>query len=89
MEQGPNLEINGSKGICLAFQPMGGMWERMMRTIQRVLNALIREQVLQEDSLANFVCSAEAIVNNRPLTTVSVDHKKRPGTNDAQSSYFA
>ena len=47
---------------------MEGIWERM-------ISALIRDQILEDDSLANFMCSAEAIVNNRLLTTFSIDHK--------------
>ena len=47
----------------------------MIRTIRRVLNALIPEQILEDDSLATFMCSAETIVNNRALITVSVEHK--------------
>ena len=66
--------------ICWHLNPptashKGGVWECMIRTIRRVLNALILEQILEDCTLATFKCSAEAIVNNRPLTTVSVDHK--------------
>ena len=52
---------------------MGGVWERMIRSIRRVLNAIIRNVVLDDERLATALCEAESIVNNRPLTHVSSD----------------
>ena len=50
---------------------MGGAWERQIRTVRSVLNALLEElgTQLDEESLRTFMCEAEAIVNSRPLTT--------------------
>ena len=48
----------------------GGVWERQIRSIRNVRSSLIREQGnrLEEESLRTFLCEAESIVNNRPLT---------------------
>lgn len=49
---------------------MGGVWERLIRTVRNVLNALLDQAgtQLNEESLRTFMCEAEAIVNSRPLT---------------------
>ena len=66
------------KGIQWTFNPphashFGGTWERLIRTVRRVLNALLHEQSLFEDSLRTLLCEAEAVVHSRPLTSVSDD----------------
>lgn len=54
---------------------MGGVWERQIRTVRKVLNALVKEQVLDDEGLMTLMCEAESIVNGRPLTMVSSDPK--------------
>lgn len=66
------------KGITWAFNPPsgshhGGIWERQIRTVRRVLSAILRQQVLDEESLQTLLCEVEAIVNDRPLTTATDD----------------
>ena len=39
--------------------------------MRKVLNVLVREQVLDDEGLSTFMCEAESIVNSRPLTQVS------------------
>ena len=51
----------------------GGVWERQIRSVRKVLNALLQEQVLTDDGLRTLFCEVEAILNSRPLTTVSQD----------------
>ena len=51
----------------------GGVWERCIRTVRKVLRALIKEQVLDEESLSTLMCEVEAIVNGRPITKLSDD----------------
>ncbi|KAK2557870.1 hypothetical protein P5673_019847 [Acropora cervicornis] len=51
----------------------GGTWERCIRTVRKVLNALVREQVLDDEGLATLMCEVESIANSRPLTKVSDD----------------
>jgi hypothetical protein len=56
-----------------AASHMGGVWERQIRTVKRVLAGLTREQVLTHEMLVTLLVMAEGIVNNRPLTPVSDD----------------
>lgn len=52
---------------------MGGVWERQIRTVKKVLQAVIGEQVLDEERLHTIFCAVEDIVNGRPITPVSTD----------------
>ena len=68
------------KGIDWSFNPpyashFGGVWERMIRSVRKILNGILQEQILNDDSLVTLMCEVEAIVNSRPLTTVSSDNK--------------
>ena len=49
---------------------MGGVWERQIRSVRNVLNALLDKNgtQLNDEALRTFLCEAEAIVNSRPLT---------------------
>jgi hypothetical protein len=51
----------------------GGVWECMIKTIRSVLKALLKEQVTDEEGFRTLMCEVEAIINNRPITKVSVD----------------
>ena len=51
----------------------GGVWERCIRTVRKVLRAITKEQVLDDESLTTVMCEVEAIVNGRPITKVSDD----------------
>ena len=51
----------------------GGVWERCIRTVRKVLRALTKEQVLDDEGLTTLMCEVEAIVNGRPITKVSDD----------------
>ena len=51
----------------------GGPWERLIRTIRRVMTTVLREQILDDEGLQTLMCEIESIVNGRPLTRVSDD----------------
>ena len=51
----------------------GGVWERQIRTVRRVLAGLTREQVLSDEALRTLLTLAEGIINDRPLTPSSDD----------------
>ena len=53
----------------------GGAWERLMRSVRKILDALIDLQPLTDETLQTLMCEIEAIMNNRPLTPVSADHR--------------
>lgn len=52
-----------------------GEWERCIRTIGRVLAALLKEQRLDDAGLLTLTCEVEALVNGRPKMKISDDPK--------------
>ena len=54
---------------------MGGVWERQIKSVRNVLDALLRKNgaQLDDESLRTLMCEAEAIVNGRPLTVDSLN----------------
>lgn len=66
------------RGVKWKFNPPagshhGGVWERCIRTVRKVLRALVHEQTMDEESLHTLMCEVESIVNSRPITKVSED----------------
>ena len=53
----------------------GGVWERCIRTVRKVMGALTKEQILDDEGLVTLMCEAESIVNGRPVTKVSDNPK--------------
>ncbi|KAL7880839.1 hypothetical protein SRHO_G00030930 [Serrasalmus rhombeus] len=51
----------------------GGSWERLIRSVRKVLNITAREQLLTDEGLHTLLCEAEAIINSRPITKASPD----------------
>ncbi|XP_076043709.1 uncharacterized protein LOC143026816 [Oratosquilla oratoria] len=52
----------------------GGVWERMIRSVRKVLFALIiKSPRMIDDVLQTLFCKAESIVNSRPLPKCSDD----------------
>ena len=51
----------------------GGVWERLIRMVRKVLFSVLRQQSLNDESLHTTLCEVEAILNDRPLTKVSDD----------------
>ena len=63
-------------GIDWSFNPpsashFGGVWERMVRSVRKVLNALQPNSIYSEDVLVTVLTEVEAVINSRPLTPVS------------------
>ena len=58
-----------------AASHMGGIWERMIRSVRKVLTGLLSEHGtrLDVDSFHTLLCEVEVIINSRPITTVSGD----------------
>ena len=66
------------KNIDWSFNPPGashhgGICERQIRSVRKQLNAICQEQLLTDKNLITLMCEVEAIINSRPLTTVSND----------------
>lgn len=66
------------RGIDWKFNPplashQGGVWERLIRSIRRILHAMIGERLVNEETLRTFLTEVEKVMNDRPLTKVSDD----------------
>lgn len=51
----------------------GGVWERIIRMVRKVLLSVLHQQVLDDEGLCTILSEVEAILNNRPITTMSSD----------------
>ncbi|CAB4026990.1 pol poly [Paramuricea clavata] len=51
-----------------AASHMGGIWERLIRSIRRILKALLQGQRVNDESLVTSMAETERILNDRPLT---------------------
>ncbi|XP_043243765.1 uncharacterized protein LOC122392683 [Amphibalanus amphitrite] len=65
-------------GIEWHFNPpaaphMGGVWERLVRSVKRCLTVVLGSQTLTDEVLSTVFAEVEYIVNSRPLTHVSAD----------------
>ena len=67
-------------GIEWFFNPpasshMGGVWERQIRSVRKILAGILHEngEQLDDESFRTVLCEVEAIVNSRPLTFPSSD----------------
>ena len=45
----------------------------MIRSIRQVLCSVLKEQTVNDEGLHTILCEVEAILNSRPLTTVTSD----------------
>ena len=55
----------------------GGIWERMIRSVRKILGVLLKEQLVNDETLSTLLCEVERILNDRPLTSLS-DHPNDP-----------
>lgn len=66
------------RGIQWIFNPpagshFGGIWERQIRSVRKVLRSVLKEQSINDKCLLTLMCEVESVLNNRPLTTVTDD----------------
>ncbi|XP_017557165.1 uncharacterized protein LOC108429724 isoform X2 [Pygocentrus nattereri] len=66
------------RGIQWTFNPHagshhGGVWERLIRSVRKILNATLKLQMLDDEGFHTVLCEAEAIINSRPITKASSD----------------
>ena len=71
-------EFLRQKNIVWKFNPptashMGGVWERVIRSVHKILRALLGEQIVSDESLRTLMTEVQGILNSRPLTPVSSD----------------
>nr|CAB3263157.1 uncharacterized protein LOC104265735 [Phallusia mammillata] len=66
------------KAVTWHFNPpsashFGGAWERMVRSVRRILMTLLPDKPLDDDLLHTLFLEVEDIVNSRPLTQVQLE----------------
>jgi len=54
---------------------MGRVWERLIRSVRKILSALLSEQTLTDEGPVTLMIEVEAILNPCPLTPVTLDPK--------------
>ncbi|XP_071827004.1 uncharacterized protein [Apostichopus japonicus] len=69
-----------SKGCEWQFNPptashFGGAWERLIRSVRRILRGVLRQQTITDEVLTTVLAEVESILNSRPLTDFSSDPK--------------
>ncbi|XP_037927451.1 uncharacterized protein LOC119661993 [Teleopsis dalmanni] len=62
---------------CPQNPSAGGCWERLIRTIKRLLFKSIREEALKVETLRAALIEAENIINSRPLTDIPLTHSEQ------------
>ena len=68
-----NKEVLNGSLIHLERATWGGEWERMIRSVRKILRALLKEQVVCDEVLSTVLTEATNILNSRPLRRNS-DH---------------
>lgn len=74
LNQIQNYLINN--GIKWTFNsPHGahGVWEHLVQQIKKVLYSVVKQQMLDDETLHTVLCEIESILNDRPITPSSDD----------------
>ena len=50
-----------------AASHVGGVWERQIRTVRKVLNVIVREQALDDERFSTLFSEVESIINGGRL----------------------
>ena len=74
------VEVVRAKGVEWKFGPpntphWGGIWERLVKTAKKHLSAILSSEDLDVDTFATVLVEVEGIMNRRPLTYASTDHR--------------
>ena len=69
------------KGVTWKFNPPGaphhgGSWERLVRSVKRVLYDILGSRRVTEEVLGTTLCLVEQTLNSRPITPVSTDSRE-------------
>lgn len=69
----PKLEDKRWQTWVRVTSNQGGVWERQIRTVRKVLNSVLQQQTVDDEGLQTVMCEVEAIINSRPITHSSDD----------------
>ena len=47
---------------------MGGIWERMIRSVRQILRAMLKEQIVSDEVLLTIMAEVVNILNLKPLS---------------------
>lgn len=59
-----------------ASASMGGIWERLVRSVKTCLYDIMPTRTPKDDVLQSLLIEVENVVNSRPLTFVSLDYEE-------------
>ena len=52
---------------------MGGVWERLVKSVKTTLQALVADRLLTDEELLSYLAEVEKVLNDRPLTKMGSD----------------
>ena len=72
------------EGIEWRFNPpaaphFGGVWERLVRSCKRAIQAIVGKQTLTDEVLLTVMAEVESLLNSRPLTHVKAQSRISTG----------
>ena len=59
--------------VLQSTSSQGGVWERLIHSVWKILHVMIGEHLVNEETLVTFLVEVEKILNSRPITHVSSD----------------
>ena len=73
--------IFAHKSVAWKFNPPGahhhgGSWERLVRSVKRVLYEILGRARVTENALGTTLCLIEQALNSRPIIPISTDSRE-------------
>ncbi|XP_062555623.1 uncharacterized protein LOC134220551 [Armigeres subalbatus] len=56
---------------------MGGVWERLVRSVKTALSAMYTTRTPSDETLVTLMAEAESVVNSRPLTFIPLEQEQQ------------
>merc|ERR1712237_318166 len=71
----PRVTSKMPRTLLINRSHFGGVWERLIRSVRGILEVTLGKQVVSDDCLVTLFCEAEAVINSRPISVVSMDSR--------------